>query len=209
MISIDGKIWNRRQVIRRTSDLLAGSSLPRGGWLSGHRLGNSRGDAFRYLVCCASRNDKFQITVGTDYEEWSGRAFPPSFLQGNLGLAIPARCRHNLITCERKPFCSFCLCLDCLRNAVARFADHENHQELIFDAAPATIAAIISDESARLPMRLEANLRALRNQLTFMFTFCHISSRNLPLLAQRPDESFDFSNTTKRHSRHFMGPQGD
>ena len=42
------------------------------GFLYGHSTGKFSGDAFQTYTLGTVGNDKFQITVGTAYEEWSG-----------------------------------------------------------------------------------------------------------------------------------------
>ena len=51
------------------------------GFLYGHSTGKFGGDLFQTYMVGAVGNDNFQITVGTSYEEWSGRTtrFHPYF----------------------------------------------------------------------------------------------------------------------------------
>ena len=51
------------------------------GFLYGHASGKFGGDLFQTYMVGAVGNDNFQITVGTSYEEWSGRTtrFRPFF----------------------------------------------------------------------------------------------------------------------------------
>src|SRR5437762_12724577 len=106
------------------------------------RLGNSAAMPSR-LICWAQSamtNSRSRSARPTKNGAGAVRGFAPSFLQGNLRLAITARCfvtiespderkRGSALFCRR----AFdCLCADGER---ARLPDHENHQELDLDAA--------------------------------------------------------------------------